>query len=159
MLPNKLCYCGSNERFANCCQAIIEQKQYAVTAEQLMRSRFSAFCRQHAEWIQNSWHPSTRPSVIQFDPQQQWLKLQVIASKDIGLEHATVEFEAHYLKAAKVSSIHENSRFEFFQGQWLYVDGDFLKPSFKPYKVSRNDTCPCGSGTKFKNCCQARASI
>ena len=25
-------------------------------------------------------------------------------------------------------------------------------------KVGRNDRCPCGSGKKYKNCCQGKAS-
>lgn len=25
-------------------------------------------------------------------------------------------------------------------------------------KVGRNDSCPCGSGKKYKNCCQGKAS-
>jgi len=31
----------------------------------------------------------------------------------------------------------------------------FPKPDFS--KSARNDYCPCGSGKKFKNCCQERA--
>ena len=26
-------------------------------------------------------------------------------------------------------------------------------PKIKEYKIGRNDTCPCGSGKKYKNCC------
>ena len=26
-------------------------------------------------------------------------------------------------------------------------------PKIKEYKIGRNDTCPCGSGLKFKKCC------
>ena len=33
-------------------------------------------------------------------------------------------------------------------------DDSFLKPDFS--KVARNDYCPCGSGRKFKNCCEKR---
>jgi SWIM/SEC-C metal-binding protein len=27
------------------------------------------------------------------------------------------------------------------------------KPKISPHKVSRNDPCPCGSGSKYKKCC------
>ena len=26
-------------------------------------------------------------------------------------------------------------------------------PKIKEYKIGRNDSCPCGSGKKYKNCC------
>jgi hypothetical protein len=36
----------------------------------------------------------------------------------------------------------------------------FEGPAVNPYRdVGRNDPCPCGSGTKFKKCCLAKASI
>ena len=34
-------------------------------------------------------------------------------------------------------------------------DESFPKPDFS--KVARNDHCPCGSGRKFKNCCERTA--
>ena len=30
------------------------------------------------------------------------------------------------------------------------------RPAVTPAKVGRNDACPCGSGRKFKHCCQAK---
>jgi len=32
------------------------------------------------------------------------------------------------------------------------LDSSFSRPDFS--KVSRNDYCPCGSGRKYKNCCE-----
>lgn len=56
----------------------------------------------------------------------------------------------------------------------LYVSVDDVPPTWKPYmvevdpekltplqrsrmRVGRNDTCPCGSGRKFKRCCLRKA--
>jgi preprotein translocase subunit SecA len=31
--------------------------------------------------------------------------------------------------------------------------------SIKQGKIGRNDKCPCGSGRKFKRCCEARMNV
>ena len=30
------------------------------------------------------------------------------------------------------------------------------RPVVRDYKIGRNDPCPCGSGKKFKQCCQKK---
>ncbi|MDD2235101.1 MAG: SEC-C metal-binding domain-containing protein [Desulfitobacteriaceae bacterium] len=40
---------------------------------------------------------------------------------------------------------------EYNRRKTLY---DKAKPVVKPDKIGRNDTCPCGSGKKFKKCCR-----
>ena len=35
--------------------------------------------------------------------------------------------------------------------------GSSTKPARTPTKVGRNDSCPCGSGKKFKKCCDKAA--
>lgn len=147
------CYCGSNLKFENCCQPIIQQLQPAHSAEQLMRSRFSAFYLKDDAWLNQSWDHSTRPKKMAFDADLKWLDLTIIQTNDIDHLNSNVEFEARYLKAGKVDAIHENSHFIKREKQWLYVDGDYLKTTFKAFKVGRNDACPCASQLKFKSCC------
>lgn len=43
--------------------------------------------------------------------------------------------------------LHERSRFLKIDDCWFYIDG--VQP-----KVGRNDPCPCGSGRKYKKCCE-----
>lgn len=54
------CYCGSGQEFTSCCQPLLLGEQHAVTAEQLMRSRFSAYCTQAIDYIVQTYHASQR---------------------------------------------------------------------------------------------------
>jgi len=150
---NKACYCGAPKTFSDCCEPIILQQQLATSAEQLMRSRFSAFYTKHEAWLKQSWNESSRPKTIQFDDELKWLDLRIINAAVIDETNSTVEFEARYFKVGKVQAIHENSHFIKQGAHWLYTDGDYLKTTFKAFKVGRNDPCPCNSGLKFKSCC------
>jgi SEC-C motif-containing protein len=67
-----------------------------------------------------------------------------------------VEFIAYYRPKNDNNqrlSLHELSSFRQDDGRWYYVDG--ITPTQKPKKTGRNDACPCGSGKKFKKCCDA----
>jgi len=150
---NKTCYCGADNAFSDCCEPIILQQQLAASAEQLMRSRFSAFYTKNEAWLKLSWDESTRPSSIQFEDDLKWLDLTIINTDDLDEAHSSVEFEARYFKAGKVNAIHENSHFIKQGLKWLYSDGDYLKTTFKAFKIGRNDHCPCHSGRKYKSCC------
>ena len=49
---------------------------------------------------------------------------------------------------------HEISEFHLIDNKWYYVDGK--KPAIQEpttAKIGRNDSCPCGSGKKYKKCC------
>lgn len=113
-----------------------------MNPEELMRSRYEAFVKQDWNYLaQTSIHQTleelSQPSSIK------WLKLDVIdASKD------TVEFKAYYQENGKISVLHEKSNFVKIDGIWKYLDGELFST-----KIERNESCPCGSGKKFKKCC------
>jgi SEC-C motif-containing protein len=99
----------------------------AATAEQLMRSRYTAFVIGDAEYLLETWHPETRPRALQFDSEQRWLGLKVKRTAR-GLEgdgDGVVEFIARYKIAGRGYRLHEISRFACVDGCWLYVDGEF----------------------------------
>jgi len=153
MSNNMHCPCGSDKPYSSCCEPIIFQNTLADTAEQLMRSRFSSFYMQQPNWLKHSWDQTSQPSSISFEDNLKWLDLTIINHENIDPLNSTVEFEARYLKSGKVQAIHENSRFIKRNNEWFYVNGEYLKTTFKPFKLGRNDPCPCGSGFKFKSCC------
>ncbi|PRC56851.1 hypothetical protein C6A85_36520, partial [Mycobacterium sp. ITM-2017-0098] len=72
--------------------------QQAQTAEQLMRSRYSAFAVGDADYLWRTWHPRTRPDTVEIDPGVVWTGLQVVGCVDgsPGDEHGEVEFRASY---------------------------------------------------------------
>ncbi|MDQ6850108.1 MAG: YchJ family metal-binding protein, partial [Actinomycetota bacterium] len=43
-----------------------------------MRSRFEAFRDANGEWLLASWHPSTRPTVIDLGDNPRWRGLQIL---------------------------------------------------------------------------------
>ena len=91
-----------------------------------MRSRYSAFVLERADYLLATWHPSTRPATLEFDPGARWLGLEVRTHHVTGPEAAEVEFVARYRVAGRAVRLHERSRFVREAGRWYYVDGDSL---------------------------------
>lgn len=98
----------------------------APDAEALMRSRYSAFVAGDADYLRATWHASTRPAVLDLDPAQRWLGLQVTAHLPIDATHAEVAFVARSRDASgRAARLAEHSRFVCEEGRWYYVDGRF----------------------------------
>ena len=132
MIKFKTCPCGSNKEYNMCCGIAHNNILDVKTAEQLMRSRYSAFCIADGKYLHKSHHPSTRPKlkserkeIIKWAKSVNWVSLEII-SKSGGTENwdfGTVEFEANYLENGMPNLIHEKSSFEKLNGHWVYVDG------------------------------------
>lgn len=157
------CPCTSGRSFADCCEPIIQGKQAATTAEQLMRSRYSAYALGHIDWIVDSQSPDGRQFVDRnatetWSKRATWHRLEVLAAQDGGPEDAEgfVEFKAYYTLAGEDITHHEVASFRREDGVWYFVDGVEMKP--RPFKrlerkLGPNEPCGCGSGKKFKKCC------
>jgi SEC-C motif-containing protein len=98
----------------------------APDAEALMRSRYSAFVLQQADYLRATWHVSTRPDRLDFDTGARWLGLEVRQHQVTGPDSAEVEFVARYRLGGKATRMHEKSRFVRENGRWFYVDGDSI---------------------------------
>ncbi|MGZ6792402.1 MAG: YchJ family protein [Mycobacteriales bacterium] len=116
------CPCGSGGTFAACCGPL-HAGAAAATAEQLMRSRYSAFAVGDTGYLLRSWHSSTRPRRVTLDPDQRWTRLVVLGTSAGGLLDAegTVEFRALYEHRGRPDSLHERSRFVREDGRWVYL--------------------------------------
>ncbi len=89
-----------------------------------MRSRYSAFVLCNAPYLLTTWHESTRPGSVTFEPKMKWLGLRIVASKATSETTATVEFIARYrVGGGSAARQHERSRFVLERGRWLYIDG------------------------------------
>jgi SEC-C motif-containing protein len=119
------CPCGTALSYAECCGRLHDRTTTAGTAEQLMRSRYSAFVLGDAGYLLDTWHPSTRPRTLDLDDDVRWTGLEVLASTGGSLLAAegTVEFRASYVRDRRPGAQHENSRFVREDGQWRYLDG------------------------------------
>lgn len=122
---NEPCPCGLSATYAACCGRYHVGSAHAPTAEALMRSRYSAFVREDAEYLLASWHPSTRPPSIVFDAGTRWLGLTVKSARDTGTDRAEVRFVARYkVGGASAVRLQERSRFVRDGGLWFYLDGE-----------------------------------
>lgn len=114
--------------FARCCGRYLADFEHtpAPDAEALMRSRYSAFVLEDADYLLATWHPSRRPGDLQFQPGTKWLGLQVRAHRPLDATHAEVEFVARSRTAGRAHRLHERSRFVCEDGRWYYLDGEFV---------------------------------
>lgn len=122
------CPCNPKNDYANCCEPY-HQGQAAPSAELLMRSRYSAYVLNKANYLFKSWSQTTRPTKksLKQDQPTQWLGLEIIRS-----EHGTVldsegivEFKASYMADTGVQQLHETSRFIRENSRWVYLDGEY----------------------------------
>ncbi|WP_037405804.1 YchJ family protein [Chania multitudinisentens] len=149
----ELCPCGSGLEYSVCCEPLIHSDRHATTPGELMRSRYAAYVKQHADYLIATWHPDcqaehSRDSIIQSFQNTEWLGLTVIEEKTgNNVDEGYVEFIARFTDGSQEPhAIHERSRFLHLGQRWYYIDG--IRP-----KPGRNATCPCGSGKKHKKCC------
>jgi SEC-C motif-containing protein len=126
MIKNK-CYCGLDKTFEDCCEPIVKGIQKAITAESLMRSRYSSYATHQVDYLLATTHISERKYHSKLEIQNwatsnQWLQLEIIA-----VTEDTVEFKAYYLDNKLQKQIHhERSNFKIENGSWFYIDGDFF---------------------------------
>lgn len=88
-----------------------------------MRSRYAAYVLGRSDYLLATWHPSTRPNDVPFDPALRWLGLDV-RRYTVQEERATVEFVARSKRDGRAHRLHETSRFVREAGRWYYVDGE-----------------------------------
>lgn len=119
------CPCLSGLPYAGCCERLMRAAATAQTAEQLMRSRFSAFAVGEPDYLLSTWHPSTRPATLELDDDLRWYRLDIVSTREGGPfdQAGVVEFEAFYRSPDGPGSQHEISRFVREDGRWLYLDG------------------------------------
>ena len=121
------CPCGGGS-YQSCCAPLHRGEKQAETAEQLMRSRDSAFVKGELDYLMATHrepdvHPSQRCRALrQSCRQTRWLGLTVIGLTDGGAEdvEGIVQFEARYrggiLKETSLFKRRDGSA----KGDWLY---------------------------------------
>ncbi|GAB2968890.1 YchJ family protein [Nocardioides montaniterrae] len=113
------CPCGSGAAYDACCGPLHRGVRDATTAEELMRSRYSAYALDEMDYVFRTWHPRTRPDMADLDglDQRRWTGLTIHGSGEDW-----VEFTASY-DGSVCGEMHERSRFEHRRGRWVYLDG------------------------------------
>ena len=115
------CFCGSNGDFTSCCQPFINKEEPVKTAEQLMRSRFSAYALGNAQYIYDTYAKSSQAaqSVKDIDDWSHsciWIALKIYPTEN-SVSHVNkateqfVEFSAFYITDNTLCELREKSRF------------------------------------------------
>jgi SEC-C motif-containing protein len=125
-----LCPCKSRKSYATCCMPFHKGMAKPQTAEQLMRSRFSAYFFRLVDYLVDTTHPETRSPGLKRELQEtidqvNWSFLTILAVSKGGKEDKVgkVEFVANYFIGNEPNELHERSRFRRFKGVWKYLDG------------------------------------
>jgi len=134
MLPLEApCPCQSKTTYGHCCQPYHAGTHLPTEAEQLMRSRYSAYVlgladyliktthREHPQYRKNTalW----REEIVSYCNQATFTQLNITAIKVINPDEALVTFEAQFLLNETPTSLNETSHFKRIGARWLYHSG------------------------------------
>tara|TARA_B110000881_G_C18489697_1_gene471098 strand:- start:468 stop:968 length:501 start_codon:yes stop_codon:yes gene_type:complete len=164
-----LCPCGTKKSYNECCLPVITKNKLAQSPEQLMRSRYSAYSQNMAQYIFNTYAKSSQSEqsveeIAQWGESCRWVKLTIHQVSPLesntttsAQKIPTVHFSAFYLIKDTLFELSERSRFVKEETsdeiiEWRYLNGDIIKHE-EIARIKRKDNCPCDSGKKFKKCC------
>ncbi len=127
------CVCGSRTHYDLCCSPLHLGTNYALTAEQLMRSRYSAYALGRIDYIEKTNGPEQAASFdfeasLEWSKQSNWIGLEIISTREGEIEDSEglVEFTASYSINGKKMVHHEVSLFmRLGEAQkWFYIAGE-----------------------------------
>lgn len=125
------CPCGSDQDYQQCCAPLHSGEQVAKTAEQLMRSRYSAYALKEIDYLYETLYPDKRTEEYRSEMaawanRAEFTRLEILAKKQGRSLDKTgkVEFVAYYRQFGEEKQMHEISRFRRYRGRWHYVDGE-----------------------------------
>src|SRR5262249_5288405 len=124
-----LCPCGTLRRFTVCCGRLLDGAEAAVTAEQLMRSRFCAFALRRSP----GYLEATQASHFTADRRERnrkWmqearvsnLRIHKIVAGTRDDNHGEVVWTFTVTLHGKTFDHGEHSLFKKHDGRWLYVE-------------------------------------
>ena len=130
MQKTNLCTCGYRKIYAQCCEVFILRKKLPETPEQLMRSRYTAFTKADADYMQFSMKEGALGEEFNLEEVRawalsvQWKELKILKAylDKNNSNKGYVLFSALYKQAGKKFDINELSEFiKQDNGQWLYT--------------------------------------
>jgi SEC-C motif-containing protein len=134
MSNTNLCPCHSKKVYAQCCEPYLLEQLIPLTAEALMRSRYTAYTQANIAYIQATMRGKAAEgydpvSAEQWAKSAKWKELKVKRAffHPSSAAHAFVEFVASYKINGRLQKIQELSEFEQREGRWYYVSGVALE--------------------------------
>lgn len=133
----KSCPCSSGKTYDNCCKPFHKGAR-PENALQLMRSRYSAYALNIADYIIATTHPENpnytedkinwRRNISEFSEKTRFHNLEIIDFQE-DKTSATVTFTAYLSQNSRDATFTEKSYFEKVGNQWLYHSGQFTQGS------------------------------
>jgi len=113
------CPCGTSLLYFVCCGRFVESDELPITAEQLMRSRYTAFAKRRWAYISQT---QTEPFEGTGDASINWTKLQIHSTERGGENDSEgwVTFTASFEQAGRIQEMTEKSYFLKKEKRWLY---------------------------------------
>lgn len=121
------CPCGGypvGASYADCCEPALTMREWPPTAQQLMRSRYTAHVRGDADHLFRTWHPATRPADTDPEPGTDWtgLTVEAVTAGSVQDDDGVVEYTAYYVgQGGEPNELHEVARFVRRARRWMYV--------------------------------------
>jgi SEC-C motif-containing protein len=122
------CPCHSGKLYSLCCEPL-HQGEKPLDALALMRSRFSAYALNKADYIIATTHPENpsaslpllqwREEIESFSKKTRFLNLQILDFEN-RLPYSTVTFYAELVQNGQDLSFTEKSEFAQIEDRWLY---------------------------------------
>jgi|SaaInlStandDraft_7_1057024.scaffolds.fasta_scaffold104862_1 SEC-C motif domain protein len=123
------CPCGTNKSYKKCCELIIKGTLHPASAEELMKSRYTAYTIGNMDYIEQTMSGEAlkafdKESAQIWSDTSDWQNLEIIkkGTKKETDTLAFVEFIACYKLNGKTKFLHEVSEFKKDGSKWLYVN-------------------------------------
>lgn len=123
--PNAPCPCHSGAKYKKCCRTYHDGNA-APTPEKLMRSRYSAYALNKADYLMLTTHPTSphhkenraawARQIEAFSTGTRFVGLEILATTE-----DTVTFHAILFEGDKEASYIERSLFAQHDGRWKYI--------------------------------------
>ena len=146
-----LCFCRSGKEYKHCCAPFHLHTAVPEKAEQLMRSRYTAYVLKNIPYIVATTVPSQQTLLEthllqEWADNTTWLGLKILKTENLTKTQSAVEFKAIFQGEEGELAHQERSIFVKIENSWYFVDPTVSLPTMK-------QPCVCGSGKKFKHCC------
>lgn len=146
-----LCFCRSGKEYKHCCAPFHLHTAVPETAEQLMRSRYTAYVLKNIPYIVATTVPSQQTLLEthllqEWADNTTWLGLEILKTENLTKTQSAVEFKAIFQGEKEELTHQERSIFVKIENRWYFIDPTVSLPTMK-------QPCVCGSGKKFKHCC------
>ena len=146
-----LCFCRSGKEYKHCCAPFHLHTAVPETAEQLMRSRYTAYVLKNIPYIVATTVPSQQTLLEthllqEWADNTTWLGLEILKTENLTKTQSAGEFKAIFQGEEGELAHQERSIFVKIENRWYFVDPTVSLPTMK-------QPCVCGSGKKLKQCC------